>query len=221
MQISHEEARKLIQFNLEQALKAHEKSKLQTHLDTCESCRAYAEDLTEVESILMPLMQRQWNFQPTPLSMRSISEKRIIKLDTSIILATRTAMISIIFVAFIFGVWQFTQSGKQTLDKPPVGVLPVPTPSIQSTNTKIVPRNCQEITYQVQENDTLEKIAYQFSVSKQEIMSINHLETETLNPDMKLLIPNCHSTPTGTMNPTVFTRTYTPSMDAIASTPGG
>jgi hypothetical protein len=221
MQIGHEEARKLIQFSLEQTLETHEKSKLQTHLDTCESCRAYAEDLAEVESVLIPLMERQWNFQPTPLSIRSISEKRISKLDNSMILATRTAMISIIFVAFIFSIWQFTQSGKQTSDKMPVGVPPVPTPSMHSTSTKIVFRNCEEITYQVRENDTLEKIAHQFSVSKQEIMSINNLKTETLNPVMELLIPSCHSTPTGTMNPTIFTRTYTPSMDTIASTPGG
>ena len=223
MQITHAEAHNLIHYNMDKVLKPQEKNILQTHLNDCLECRAFAEEIKEVENILLPLMIRHWALQPAPLRTEVIANKskRNLQLQASIILATRTAMISIVFAAFVFSAWQFTHSGRQTLTPVPVGVLPIPTPSGQSTSTKISFQNCEKLMYQVQENDTLESIAFQFSVAKDKIMAINNLSTESIKAKKELLIPICTSTPTGTIHPSTLTTTFTPLIGQTTSTPGG
>jgi len=221
MQITHEEAHRLIQFSLDKVLKPQEKNILQAHLKDCLECRVFAEEIKKVESLLLPIMKRQWNLQPAPLSIISIVENKNSKLQTRILLATRTAIIGIVFAAFVFSAWQFTRSDRQTSNPMPVSVLPIPTPAGQSTSTKISFPNCKEMVYQVQENDTLESIASQFSVSKDKIRSINNLNTESIQAKMELLIPICTSTPTGTLHPSTLTTTFTPLIGPTTSTPGG
>jgi LysM repeat protein len=221
MQITHEEARKLMQFNLDQPLITHGKNMLLAHLETCNECRAYAEDLKEVESILSPLMKRRWNVQPAPLPMAALIKSRSSSWHTNIILATRTAMICLVFAAFVFSAWQFAHSASQASHTIPVSVLPIPTPSGQSTSTKSSFQSCEEMVYQVQEYDTLESIASQFSVSKEKIMTINNMGTETINSKMELLIPICNSTPTSTLHPSILTTTFTPLTGPTTTTPGG
>jgi len=223
MQITHEEARKLIQFNADEALDSQEKAMLSAHLKGCSECRFYEADIKEMESILLPIMKRQWNLQPVPLSTHVLAAKKVPKMQAGIILATRTAIIGIVFVSFIFSIWQFTLSGTQTPGQLPVGVLPAPTPSTQSTSTKITLKNCEQIVYLVQENDTLESIAHHFSTPKDEIMAANNLKTEMINTSMELTIPVCSFTPTSTINPATLTTTYTytPVRDLITSTPDG
>ena len=221
MQITHEEARRLIQFNIDQTLVPHEIKILIEHVESCSECRAYAEGLGEVERILLPLMKRQWNLEPAPLSIAAIVQQKSSNWQANIMLVTRTALISIVFAAFVFSAWQFTRSGSQTSTPMPVSVLAIPTPSGQSTSTKISFPNCEEIIYQVQETDTLERIAYQFSASKDKIMAINNLITETIKPKMELLIPICNSAPTSTGHPSTLTITFTPLISPTTSTPGG
>ncbi|RPJ26954.1 MAG: LysM peptidoglycan-binding domain-containing protein [Chloroflexi bacterium] len=221
MQITHEEAHKLIQFNSDEALSAREKIALSAHLKDCIECRAYADDIREVESILLPAMKRQWDLQPIPLSIGAIRAKRNSKLQMNIILATRMTAIGVVFLAFIFSVWQFSVSGGGESKPLSVSVLPVPTPSTQSTSTKITFRNCDLTLYIVQENDTLESLADQFAVSQEEITAINNMKTETVSTAMKLMIPICNFTPTGTVNPTVLATTYTPPISLTTSTPDG
>jgi len=223
MQITHEEAHELIQFGMDQTLKPQEKNSLQTHLNDCIECRSFAKEIHELETLLLPAMRRHWNLQPAPLSMEAVTSKRKKQLAPSLILVTRTVIISIVFAAFVFTAWQFTVSNSRASTPMPVSVLPIPTPSGQSTSTKISLQNCEETTYQVQENDTLESLAAQFSVSTDKIMAINNLGTETINAKMELLIPICNSTPTGTVHPSTLTTTFTPltGPTASASTPGG
>ncbi|HLO18704.1 MAG TPA: LysM peptidoglycan-binding domain-containing protein [Anaerolineales bacterium] len=221
MQITHEEAQRLIQFNADNALGSNEKNLLVAHLQECISCRVYAQDIKEVESILLPLMKRQWNLQPVPLSGNTLTTKRNSAIQARMALVTRTAMIGVVLLGFIFSVWQFTLSNRQ-LPSSLVGVLPVPTPSTQSTSTEINLQNCEELFYQVKESDTLESIAARFSISKEQIRTINHLKTISIHPSMKLMIPICNFTPTGTVNPMTLTWTYTPIIDdPTISTPGG
>ena len=76
--------------------------------------------------------------------------------------------------------------------------------------------------YIAQANDTLPGIAHRFSVPIEEIMEINQLKTEVLQPSMKLLIPMCRYTPARTAYPATFTTTYTPIIiKPTTSTPGG
>ncbi|HLO32725.1 MAG TPA: LysM peptidoglycan-binding domain-containing protein [Anaerolineales bacterium] len=221
MQLTHQEARRLIQLKADDALNSRENMALSVHLQGCLECQTYAEEIKEVESLLLPLLKRQWNSQPAPLSISTIAAKRFPKIPASAILATRTAMVAIVFVAVVFSAWQFIAADSQIPNLSPVGILPVPTPSAQSTSTKIMLQKCPETLYHVQENDTLESIANQFSISKEDILAINGLKSETLNTSMKLIIPVCGFTPTGTLNPTRLTTTYTPLTDHSTSTPGG
>jgi LysM domain-containing protein len=222
MPITHEEAHKLIQFSMDRVLEPQEKNILQVHLNDCVECRTFADEIKELEKLLLPVMIKQWAAQPVPLLIASIANKRKrnSQIQTSLILATRTAMISIVFAAFVFSAWQFTHSNSQTFNPRAVSVLPIPTPSGQSTSTKISFQNCEEAIYKVQENDTLESIASQFSVAKDKIVAINKLGRRAIHPKMELLIPICTSTPTGTLNPSTLT-TFTPLMGPTTSTPGG
>ena len=221
MQITHEEAQKLIQYNADQALDSQQKAALSAHLSHCAECSSYAQEIKDVETLLLSGMSREWNLQPPPLPINSLVARRSSKLQISVLLATRTAIISIVFVALVFTAWQFTVSTRSTSVPLPAYILPVPTPSTQSTSTKIMLQNCEEVLYRVQENDTIARIAYQFSTSKEEIMAINNMKTETVNASMKLIIPICNSTPTSTVHPATLTTTYTPATDPTSSTPDG
>jgi hypothetical protein len=223
MQITHEEAHKLIQFNLDGALNSQEKITLSTHLQDCIECRAYAKDMKEVESILLPVMRSQWSLQPIPIPIpiTTICVKRDSKIQVSVILATRTAAVGVVLVAFIFSVWQFAVSSGGKSNPLPINVPPVPTPSTQSTSTKITFQNCDGMLYTVQENDTLESIAYQFSTSREDLMAANHMKMETVSTGMKLIVPICSFTPTGTIHPATLTITYTPSISPATFTPDG
>lgn len=221
MQITHEEARTLIQFNADNALNSQEKVDLSAHIEECMECRAYADEIKEVENILLPVMTRQWNIQPIPLSIGTIYAKRNATIRTSMILATRMLAIGAVLLAFIFSVWQFTVSGAGEASPVPMSVPPVPTPSTQSTSTKITFQNCAAVLYTVQENDTLESIAYQFTTSREDLMAANHLNTEMVSIGMELIVPDCHFTPTGTIHPATLTTTYTPSISPTTFTPDG
>jgi hypothetical protein len=100
----------------------------------------------------------------------------------------------------------------------------MPTPSVQTTQSTTALaafENCELVLYPVQEDDTLARIADQFSVSEEEIMAINSLQTKAIDPSMELAIPVCNFTPTGTVHPATFTTTYTPDLGPSTSTPDG
>jgi LysM repeat protein len=221
MQITHEEAHKLVQFDADNALNSQERLTLSAHLSACLECRAYEGEIKALEEILLPIMKKQWNIRPVPLSISTILAKRSSKPSTSTILTTRTVAMSVVVLTFIFSIWQFTMSGERAATPLPISVPPVPTPSTQSTSTKIMFQNCDGVLYTVQENDTLEGIAYQFSTSKEDLMAANNLLAETVTTGTELIVPLCNFTPTGTTHPTILTTTYTPSIHPTTFTPDG
>jgi LysM repeat protein len=135
------------------------------------------------------------------------------------LLAIRTSIIALIFATFVFISWQFTRPGQQLLGLPAVIVAPVSTPSLEATNTMVSSSPCETTLYSVQADDTLSQIAVQFDISKDEIISLNDLTTETIHIGMPLMIPVCNFTPTSTLSPTTMT-TFTP-MISSATMPGG
>ena len=72
MQITHEHARKLIQFRLDGGLRSAEHETLSAHLQDCSECQAYAAEINEVETVLRPMLKRKWSAQPIPLSITSL-----------------------------------------------------------------------------------------------------------------------------------------------------
>jgi LysM repeat protein len=218
MEIPHEEARRLIEFNADNALNSEDKNILSMHLKTCVACRAYAEEIRNVESILLPVMKRQWDLRPIPLSIGDLKAKRGIKAPTSNLVAIRTALISFVFVVFAFSVWQFARPTARIPGLSPVIVSSVPTPSLESTNTSISPVGCYLVRYTVQAEDTLASIAEQFSLSKNEIITSNNLKTESIHTGITLMIPTCNFTPTGAAIETLPT-TLTPVISSTTSSP--
>lgn len=219
MQIKHQEARRLIQFHADKALNAEEKTVLLTHLAACLECRAYAAEIKELEDTLLPVMQRQWNLRPIPLSISTLKRKRNATVHLRNLLAMRKVVLAFVFVTFGFVAWQFTRPGQQLLGLPEAIVAPVSTPSLESTNTMISSSQCEATLYTVQADDTLSGIAVQFAISKDEIISQNGLKTETIHIGMPLMIPVCKFTPTSTLSPTT-TITFTPVISS-ATMPGG
>ncbi len=222
MQITtHEEAQRLIQFKSDGTLSASKQNTLSGHLSVCAECRVYADELRETESMLRQVMGSQWKISPVPLSTHALMEKRNQRQKASILLATRTATISLVLMIFLFGVWQVTLTEAETSGQSPLGAFPVPTPSTQLTSTKITMQDCQEVHYRVQAGDTLESIAVQFSTSKETIMALNHMETEAIDTSTELIVPLCSLTPTGTIPPATSTITLTPRTSFTPYTPGG
>lgn len=221
MSITHEQAHKLIQLNMEHMLNAQETARLSAHLRGCSECNAYAREINEVAKLLPALMKRQWSTQPAPLSISALAGSKE-PIRTSALLTMRTVAISLVVIALFFSAWQFMLTGSASSPQLPLQVPPVPTPSTQpaqSTSTKITFENCEMIQYRVLESDSLESIAGQFSVSEAEIMEINRLKNEAVDSSMELLIPVCNFTPTGTFHAATFTTTFTPRIIATTSTP--
>lgn len=219
MLITHERAQKLIQLDADKALNSQETSVLALHLQSCAECRSYASELEEVESLLRPLLKRQWSLQPIPLSTHAFTQKKRFKTNIRTLLATRNALVGAVFVMLVFSIWQFNLSGSS--GPRPVGVPSIPTPATQSTSTRPAFEGCEMIPYQVQREDTLSGIADQFSVTEEEILTANKLEAQGIHSSMELLIPVCGPTPTLTLKPATHTTTHTPLMELTTLTPAG
>ena len=218
MEPSHTRARRLIQFNADRSLRHDDKEILRAHLESCADCRHYADSLKAMESVMEPLMRRQWNLSPASLSIASLRPGKNKVPAGSPLLTTRIALIGLVCMVFLFSIWQVTFSSTRTPGLFTAAVPLIPTPSTNSTFTSTA-QSCVEQSYFVQQNDTLERIAVQFATSKEEIIVANKLKTETLRPGATLWISVCTFTPTGTVN--ALTITYTPSLSPTRSTPGG
>ena len=219
MQITHEEARRLIHFDADQALKMDQKSILRLHLKDCVECRDYANSMANMTSMLSSTMEKKWGQPQHPLPIAVRLPKRNSRITESLLLATRITAVGVMAIALLFSVRHVTgpvEGGPGTL---PVSAPPIPTPSIQSTNTEVLLQNCGQILYVVQPEDTIEGIANQFSVSKEEIMAANGLDDDALQVGRELMIASCAVQPTGTFHATGTL--YTPFTSPTISTPGG
>lgn len=220
MHITHEEARTLIQLSLDRILQTAEKNSLHAHLYECMECQAYANEIKEVETVLVPVMKKQWSLAPIPFSLAT-AMRRNKKVQPGNFLAIRKAAISLVAAALFFSAWQFVTSRPSATGEMPLTVLPIPTPSGQTAQFTSTTDTCEMMLYTVQENDTLTGIAGRFWVTEEEIRAVNHLTSGEVSAAMQLVIPLCNFTPTGTVHPATFTITYTPSTSPMTSTPGG
>lgn len=215
MQITHEEARQLIQFKTDGHLNSTNDESLNAHLKQCRDCQHYLETLQDAESTLRQTMRKQWNLNPLPLSIATVQAKSNPYSIANIFVTTRTAFIGAAFVMFAFLAWQSMST--MTSPTPSSSVPMIPTPSTY-TATNTLQSGCRDITYAVQSGDTLDIIAAHFSVTKEAILTANHLSDETLRSTRELIIPLCDLTPTSTILPPTFT--ITPNLQTISNTPG-
>lgn len=215
MQITHDEARWLIESHSGRALNSEKQRTLTEHLQECEACRLHAEGMNDVENILRDVMQKHWNQAPLPLSVDSIN---IHAKNINFLFAWRVSLVSVVMVTFLFLLWGFKITAFNSPDQLPLGILPVPTPSVQLTTASAISTKCDSVIYEVQEFDTLYDIADQFFVSREEIMAFNNMRSDQINETMELFIPQCNLTPTGM--PDTPTTTLTPNIQLTIFTPG-
>lgn len=220
MQITHEEAHKLIQFRADGALKLHERHLLASHLETCADCQQYATGIGKVETVLRPLLGRQWNSEHLPLSIELLRRKER-SASERMLVASRVAAFAVVFVAFFFGAWNFTVYSHRSPApfEPGVPLIPTPFTSTVTAGTEVSFKSCAMIPYVVQPNDTLARIAYQFSVPVDQVLQINSMRGTTLITGETLLIPACTSTATNTA--AARTTTFTPAHYSTTTTPDG
>jgi hypothetical protein len=217
MTITHEEARRLIQFKADDALNEFDNNLLEAHLSSCPECQNYKASINGLESLLRPLMQRKWNQHPLPLPTDKAVSRGYANFTQTVFFATRIAAMGLICIGFLFNIWQYTKAPGQRSVPPSADIPLIPTPSLQSTRTEPTEQTCASILYLVQSNDTLESIAHQFSVPAEKIKYANNMRTETLNSSMKLSIPVCEPTPRGT--PNIVRTTFTPFLGSNTLTP--
>jgi len=218
MQITHEEARRLIQFKADDSLSTTNEQNLSEHLNACTECQGYFGAVKQTESTLRQILRKQWNVHPLPLQMEAVYAKVNLTPGTSILLTTRKALIGVAFVMVAFITWQSMTSNSSSAQTP-LGTVPlIPTPSTQYTATNTLQSDCKEVRYVVQPGDTLDSVAQHFSTSKESIIAANRLTSDAINPTEEMIIPFCESTPTSTTHPPTFT--ITPNFETISTTPG-
>lgn len=219
MQITHEQAHQLIQRNMDQALHLQESAVLSAHLQECADCQSYAREMKEVEGLLLPLLRKQWRHPPIPLSIAALTEKKLTS-QTGIFLAMRKAAIGLVVAAFFFSAWQFAFSGSSASSQLPMVAPSAPLLPVPSTSTAVTSENCEMLLYTVRQGDTLAGIAARFSAPEEEILARNNLAGR-VHAGMQLIVPVCLPTPTGTVASEHLSRTYTPTIHLMTSTPAG
>jgi hypothetical protein len=193
--------------------------RLNAHLEECKDCRTYTKSLDNTVSVLQQTLRKQWKAAPLPLQMEVIYSKINPKKGVSTFLATRIALAGVVFLLFSVIAWQSMTSGGIARQNSPEAIPMIPTPSMEHTATNASLNDCQNIKYSIQEGDTLESIARQFSVSADIILTINDLgNSSSLETGQQLVIPICETTPTSTTNPPTIT--ITPFLEPVTSTPG-
>ena len=221
MNISHEEAQKLIHLHSDRGLDMDHRAQLQSHLMQCERCALYANRLSDAENTLRKVMKREWNVQPLPHNketiLREINSKKWV---VQKLLPTHSALIGITVIFFSFVLWQFSLTngssnagiGLQTSVIPTPAIVLIDNPALATLN------ECALLSYVVQANDDLDSIARKFSLPQDIIISTNNLNSKILQPGTQLEIPACNFTPTGTtFSPTI---TLTPEFQTFTTTPG-
>ena len=214
MQITHDEARWLIEYDSDRALTSEQQRALTAHLQECEACRLRSVEMNNVENILRDVMRKHWNHRPLPLSIDSI---KIHTKNLNSLFAWRVSLASVAMVTFLFLLWGFKVTEFNSSASLPLVSLPVPTPSFQLTSASAISTRCDSVIYEVQEFDTLDSVADHFFVSKEDIMAFNSLRSDQINEFMELGIPQCNITPTGVVD--TPTTTLTPNIQLTIFTP--
>ena len=212
--ITHEEARKLIHLKADGDLSSEKQNFLQAHLMTCEECTAYAEEIKQTEAILKTTLHKHWEAAPLTLSAPTIKAALSTKKNSHTLLPIRKLLIGLTVLALGFATWQFTLTSKYSGPTTTVEASLIPTPQFTytSTHSQEDKTYCGQIMYQVRADDTLETIAQQFSTTKERLMELNGLFSESIPEWKALIVPLCITpyTPTFTATPTTGLMTYTP-----------
>ncbi len=149
MSITHDEARRLIQFRADDALRILTIIYWRPISVPVRNVKNMHPPLHDLEATLQHLMQRRWDRQPLPLPAGKPVPVNSSRFTQSIFFATRIIAMGIICVAFLFNIWQFTQPGAQRATPPAAEIPLIPTPSMQTPGTSATDQTCESIYYEV------------------------------------------------------------------------
>ena len=215
MDIPHFEARKLIQLGLDESLNPTDRDALREHVSRCTDCRVYQNEIRYTEKLLRTVMQRIWNRRPAPLSMGNLrAYNRPRRVPTQVVAMRLSAFVAAVAV-IAFGIWQISLTNNfRSFEYSSPEIPSYPTASMQITPTHTDSKSCGDTIYQIQPDDTLARIALQFSVSEEAIKLANDMSSEDVTTGIEIVIPQCTSTPTGTASPspsfTITVQSQTP-----------
>jgi len=221
MDITHEEARTLIHLRSDRGLNRDLQATLISHLNACGLCGKYANQIHETEKTLHSVMQKHWSALPLPQNREVIRAGIKSKIWWPINFApARVAMVGVTLILFGFVLWQFGLTGRDNRNGLALyNAAQIPTPgTLLATSTQNKTNTCIATSYIVQGNESLDQIAERFSISKESIVELNNLKSESIPSGTELKISNCDLTPTGTVVSPTFTTT--PIQEITANTPG-
>src|SRR5258706_699697 len=226
--ITHQKARALLQAAANKTLLPEEQGAIHIHLAECNECRAYAQNLNELQDGLRRVMRQQWNIENTRLPIRAIKErsKRIALQNKISGTIGRFAVVPMLAFVFVMAVRMIAPQqialnpGAMTSLTPQLSGR-TPTPTYRNTSIELSVRDCEKAVYTVQENDTLDGIAAMYAVPREAIMTYNRLATDKLDTNTELIIPLCDLTPTGTSTIPAVTNTIVPQNGAVNPSPTG
>jgi hypothetical protein len=214
--ITHLKAQNLLQAAADSALAPLDEKSLNIHLEECKECRQYAERLNKLQDDLRRITHNRWHQINEPLSTEKVRNRsakvkaQVYQFRTVGTFSVAMAVLALVFVLTIniSSAMRNTPATISGLSLAPEKSALTPTPSIKGTVADATVKECNDIAYVVQENDTLESIAARHSVSKETIRQRNGLAANTLTVNMVLVIPLCEGTPANsTMTPTTTTTT--------------
>jgi hypothetical protein len=231
-EITHQEAKSLLQESIDQILETDDLSTLEAHLENCVECCNYANNLNDLESGLRRILHAQLDDQRPNLNMQAIITPTMNFTWTSFFnpayvqgkaTISITLLLGYLIIVNFFG-RQFPIAVTRTptmIPTPYTSTLAInisPTPPIQSSLLSMATQGCDTIIYVIQENDTLDKIARHFGVSKNIISTYNNLITDDLYTGGELSIPVCGQTQLQISHTPMNTTTITPLSETILPT---
>jgi hypothetical protein len=175
--------------------------------------------MRNIEKMLNQVMNKKWRqHPPLPLSLDLIRPHIRFQKNTHSLFGLRTALISVILVAFSFLIWQLRTTVNGSPGTIALSLVAIPTPSTQLSTASLESSKCEWNLYIVDRLDTLDSIALKYAVSKEQIKTFNTMNSEVIYESMELKIPQCDVTPTVTVQ--IPTTTLTPILEFTADTPG-
>lgn len=229
-EMTHHQARTLLQISADRSLEPAERSALESHLAACNACREYAGQLSRLEYTLRENMHARWDGYRPALNRQAIKNKIQAKpvwtnplshlnaLGKVTMMAT--LLLGYLLIANLVRVGgtaskSGTPSALPTPNEPASTFLSnSPTPPTQSATLQRTSLPCETIPYIVQANDTLESIAVRHGITKEDILEYNKeadsLFSNTIFTGMELNLPVCRSTPSYTASAGTNTLAITP-----------
>lgn len=160
-------------------------------------------------------MQGAWAKRPAPPTLGNLrAYNRPRRVPMQVVAMRLSAFVAAVAV-IAFGIWQISLTNNfRSFEYSSPEIPPYPTASMQITSTHTDSKLCGDTIYQIQPDDTLARIALQFSVSEEAIKLANDMSSEDVITGIEIVIPQCTSTPTGTVSPspsfTITVQSQTP-----------